>query len=238
MDVTTRRDWESMNTINKLPTLDELVNFLNERRNLLESIQSKNVDVRRGHATESSSVKRDKISSLTVTETVKYKCFICEGNHSAFQCEQFKVLSAEERIELVKQKGLCFNCLRAGHTSQQCKSRTCQRCNKHHHTLLHKEKPKIAMKITSKEANLDNSSDEQSTIACASQMGASSKQVLLSTACVMVRDKSDNNFVLRALMDNGSQSNFISKKAYELLRLNKRNIHIEYRITEIIGNHQ
>ena len=46
--------------------------------------------------------------------------------------------TAEEKRALLKEKGLCFNCLLFGHRVSQCRVKmVCRKCSKRHNTLLH-----------------------------------------------------------------------------------------------------
>lgn len=45
-----------------------------------------------------------------------------------------------EKIDFLKEKGVCFGCLKIGHMSKDCKSRlTCDVCNQNHPEILHIE---------------------------------------------------------------------------------------------------
>ena len=70
--------------------------------------------------------------------------------HNITECNTFKNSSNEEKMKLIKQKGVCFGCLKTGHLSRDCTSRRrCDvnigmndnsepiLCNKSHHPLLH-----------------------------------------------------------------------------------------------------
>ena len=46
------------------------------------------------------------------------KC--CEQTHKIFKCGKLKKISVRERAELIKDRKLCFNCLRPGHRSEDC----------------------------------------------------------------------------------------------------------------------
>lgn len=49
----------------------------------------------------------------------------------------------EERIKYVQQENLCFGCLKIGHNSKACTSRSvCDSCEKRHLTCLHQEREK------------------------------------------------------------------------------------------------
>ncbi|XP_039452999.1 uncharacterized protein LOC120431927 [Culex pipiens pallens] len=69
------------------------------------------------------------------------KCDVCGlGQHKSWKCPQFLEMAVPQRLIKVKEKQLCFNCLRAGHTSAQCVSNgACATCKKRHHTLLQAE---------------------------------------------------------------------------------------------------
>ncbi len=51
-------------------------------------------------------------------------CQKCSAEHGLYACEQFKALSSEEKSSFIKEKRLCFNSLRSGHGSKDCKSKT------------------------------------------------------------------------------------------------------------------
>ena len=59
--------------------------------------------------------------------------------HKVSDCQTLKNISATERRETVKRKGLCFNCLSNTHQISNCKSKvTCKikGCGKKHNTIL------------------------------------------------------------------------------------------------------
>ncbi|XP_039447422.2 uncharacterized protein LOC120426708 [Culex pipiens pallens] len=69
------------------------------------------------------------------------KCDVCGlGQHKSWKCPQFLEMAVPQRLIKMKEKQLCFNCLRTGHTSAQCVSTgACATCEERHHTLLHAE---------------------------------------------------------------------------------------------------
>lgn len=81
-------------------------------------------------------------------------------------------LSIDDRVNFVKSKHLCFNCLRSDHPVTKCVSKTsCLRCNSRYYTLLHR--------------------DSQSAITSLQTTIKSVPHVLLGTAIVRIRDSSD-----------------------------------------------
>ena len=67
-------------------------------------------------------------------------CTFCKSTqHQIAQCPQYTELSLEDKRSAILSKGLCFNCLHAGHVAKDCQSRfNCQVCKGRHHTSLHR----------------------------------------------------------------------------------------------------
>ncbi|KAK5977582.1 hypothetical protein GCK32_010758 [Trichostrongylus colubriformis] len=63
-------------------------------------------------------------------------CSFCDSNqHSSFDCTHFP--TPQHRIQITRDKRLCFNCLSSKHRTKECQSkRSCQKCSKRHHTSL------------------------------------------------------------------------------------------------------
>ena len=66
------------------------------------------------------------------------RCIKCQAAHALYKCHAFEQLSRPQRKEFVKKSGVCFNCLRTGHGSRECKSTySCNVCKERHHSMLH-----------------------------------------------------------------------------------------------------
>ncbi|GFU18279.1 integrase catalytic domain-containing protein [Trichonephila clavipes] len=76
-------------------------------------------------------------SNVFVAET-KTSCVLCKGNnfHPLSKCYQFKKLSVEDRVEVVKRNNLCFHCF-LPHKLKQCRSEKNCFCFTHHNSLIH-----------------------------------------------------------------------------------------------------
>jgi len=61
-------------------------------------------------------------------------CVFCKGDHKSGVCSN--ITDPKERLQIVKQDNLCFNCL-AKHKATRCTSKfSCRECKKCHHTSL------------------------------------------------------------------------------------------------------
>ena len=77
----------------------------------------------------------------TYIEDEVVSCWLCNQQHRLIECNKFKNKPIEEKIKIVKEQRLCWNCLSKGHVLKECKSQHCckvSECNQQHHTLLHR----------------------------------------------------------------------------------------------------
>ena len=75
------------------------------------------------------------------TKPKNSECPFKDGQHAIWMCEKFNSIELNERREHVQKFRLCLDCLRAGHRSKDCKSRTCTvpNCGRQHNKLLHSD---------------------------------------------------------------------------------------------------
>lgn len=157
------------------------------------------------------------------------KCVFCQGNHFSSDCNKY---NTTERINLVKSKRLCYNCLSGKHQLKDCSSQNrCHNCHKKHHTSicqsLKKGNSNISVVTTS---NADSNTNKS-----ASNLDADAKPfkvnsvfngfcsnptnyVLLGIASVEVVG-SECYSLAHMLFDNGSQRSFITQEFSDLLNL-------------------
>ena len=68
------------------------------------------------------------------TRKFAHKCAFCQKNHHSNECKSYPDMNS--RLDVLKEKQLCFNCL-GKHHLKQCKSRrTCRFCDKRHNTSI------------------------------------------------------------------------------------------------------
>lgn len=156
-------------------------------------------------------------------------CTLCDEQHSIWQCSAFIQQSHSEKVEFVKIKGLCLNCLQKGHVIATCPSkRSCFHCSGRHHTLLHIQNNTMtndSMNTTSQSAT-HNVSDDTRINTLHVHRNCIRNQVLLATALVKVTSPNNDQLILRALLDQGSEASFISEAAVQHLKLKKSPIHL------------
>ena len=65
-------------------------------------------------------------------------CCYCQGSHIIVICFKFRKMPYEQRVAAVRERRLCFSCLRKGHVAVDCPDQaSCDMCGKPHSTLLH-----------------------------------------------------------------------------------------------------
>ncbi|XP_067205342.1 uncharacterized protein [Linepithema humile] len=169
-------------------------------------------------ASESVAVKSRSLNARVHTSNKQLidesrKCPACSESHLLFRCKQFFFLNADQRFALVKKLKCCVNCLRLGHATTACtNSRKCYKCDKPHHTSLHRDNKHFETNANS-EDNSANTANVNKPIAGPSVLTASTgaprnyATVLLATAWVKLRTPDDRTVRVRALLDQGSGIN-------------------------------
>ncbi|XP_072159686.1 uncharacterized protein [Bemisia tabaci] len=192
-------------TETKYPTIDSLVDFLEKECLQLD-----------GSAAKSTKPKhKQPPSKQTLTASVKpkqsssqQKCPCCTQDHPIYFCESFLAKSIPERRSFVKEKNLCFNCMKFNHSSSVCKNQyTCKTCHKRHNSLLH----------------LEDTSNQDSSKPPKTAMVSNSKPkeyaCILGTALVLVKDSFGGYQPVRGLIDSAAMSTFITKRCANKLGL-------------------
>ena len=133
----------------------------------------------------------------------KYNCTLCSEKHYCYHCDKFKAFSPKQRQEHVARNSLCQNCLKPGHTSEQCRSLyKCAVCKLKHNSLLH---------------------DDSAALASPALGLASASAIipdgLLMTANVLVTGTNGITHTARAFIDGGSSVTLISAKLKTALAL-------------------
>ena len=151
-------------------------------------------------------------SKKSAASSCKVQCTLCPLMHYVFQCSKFQDMSVQQRKTHVQSSSLCSNCLRPGHSLQDCQcSYRCRICKNQHNTLLHTDSaPTSGTVHTVTQSSQRPLSTEQR------------KEKLLMTSQVVLTGPTGKQMVVRALLDSGAEVSIISSKIMTTLHLKKQ----------------
>ncbi|XP_062535419.1 uncharacterized protein LOC134204656 [Armigeres subalbatus] len=244
LDPSTRRGWEEHSSTKDQDTIKDLLEFLQRRIQVLEALPAK-VESK---VFEQSPQRRKKPYSPKVSnsavQSYNAKCPSCAEIHGLHTCPSFLRMSQSSRESFLREASLCRNCLKRGHIARECTSKfSCRYCRGRHHSLLcfkggerksSQGSPRRSISGgTPKQGSIStnfraaNALAVESTSSNAAQCASS--QVLLATAVLVVEDDVGRRYPARALLDSGSECNFISANLCEAMNVSiqKANIAIQ-----------
>ncbi|XP_071574017.1 uncharacterized protein [Temnothorax nylanderi] len=225
LDSTTKKAWETSIPDNEVPNLKSLTDFLSKRCQALDAIFGK-MSVSQSAISSKPSNKSKSLSATNVI-TSNFSCPQCKENHALYHCEAFLKLPVEKRIQIVKRAQLCMNCLRStAHRSRDCNSSTCRQCQKKHNTLLHLSSASNTVTSISNEPQSSEAKQDTQPIAtqCLSDQQSRAHNTVLSTAIIHVFDSNNQVVSCRALLDSGSQVNFVTQQLANRLHIKEQPI--------------
>lgn len=177
-------------------------------------------------ATNINSIKpkdKEDIKSSTVSQSSQIKCLFCHyTNHTLDKCSQFKSKTQQDKMNFLKEKGVCFGCLRHGHISKDCRSRLeCQVCHRKHPSVLHVEKETNA---TSKET-VSTAPELQQT--CGHIGAGEEDTAVFSIVAVQVKGVKGNKAIhTYAFLDPGSSGTFCTASLAQRLGATGKNCNV------------
>lgn len=229
LDPESRMQWEtSISAKDDLPTLPKFEEFLESRFRALEYLNTKS-NKPTGKPIVTPRQIKSRVHHVTDEQPCQpssLKCPFCEESHKLAYCKLFAKECYDSRHNFVKKEGLCFNCF-GRHSLRNCRhTTTCKLCKRRHHSLLH---PKTADTNTVEQSSSSSSCDQVTTPdksnfhhVTSHVSKESDSEGLLGTAVVGAKTLQGINQLLRLLLDQGSQSSFITEAAVQLLGLKKR----------------
>ncbi|XP_074040052.1 uncharacterized protein [Leptinotarsa decemlineata] len=156
------------------------------------------------------------------------QCPLCQSKHLLYTCPKFLEKTVTDRYNLCKSLHRCFNCLSNMHDIRTCKSNVCCRwCNKRHHSLLclmeksTSSTPQTQTSTSNSTVGNTPAAQEVATVNCGCGFTKRNSVVMLATTRVEILSNRGNYHNFRALLDPGSQSTFITQKAFNNLGLPK-----------------
>ncbi|KAM8719460.1 hypothetical protein ACLKA7_012076 [Drosophila subpalustris] len=230
LDPESRRKWAEISQDNMSPTIDDLFQFLDARCEEFELSQ--------GHATAEAATcnnnnDKSKKSTRNLVATGQGACVKCGSTeHLLFGCSQFHNMSIEQRRSYIKDKLLCFNCLKPGHTSAKCGSaHSCRHCRGRHNTLLHTQVSPLQSSANQTQqietASEDSQEQKVSLVpnrhisqaprAATCILSQGRNKGTLPTAWVNVRNAHGTFTACRVLLDSGSELSYVSERCIHAL---------------------
>ena len=153
-------------------------------------------------------------------EARSIKCSKCNGDHFVVNCQEFKDMSCDNKVNFIRRNNMCFNCLCKGHRSADCKKPPqCGKCTTKHHALIHIDRPPSRGSVTVNQvssANVDVKSGAKDV--SVNNVNVQSHKVCLRILPVVVHGK-DVEIETYALLDEGSQVTLCDGKLFEHLNL-------------------
>ena len=175
-------------------------------------------------------VTQNTASQTQVTSYSQLQCRLYERTgHELIKCFEFKKKSLEERRSIVKAKGLCFGCLKLGQFSADCQERLiCKECKRSHPTLLHGAKSnkhctRSSNNVSSNQQAAKQSEGESanvnSTVCRSLDMQSDVTTSIIIPVIAHHKDNPDNIVKTYALLDDGSDSTFITDNLLTMMGL-------------------
>ncbi|CAH0719933.1 unnamed protein product, partial [Brenthis ino] len=243
LDASTRREFEQSRAHDShLPTFDHLMQFVEKQVRVLElsdpkistnKVQSSTKPItgaipKTGYKPTSFSKTSAPIQKpcLTVASvnrpnknvSVERTCAFCgKSSHSIYRCFAYNDLTPIERLNKIRELKLCENCLRDGHCFSECPSKIkCTLCKQIHHHTLHLD---TNLNEDNNNTISSNSSNQNHTVALTC---SSNSTVLLGTAVIHVKDNWGSYHSLRAVIDSGAMSSYLTNSCAQRLGLPRR----------------
>ena len=236
LDHHTKREWEGSIKTNQLPNLKSFMEFLKNKAQLLETLDT------RDHSKPSPKPFIRSLNHIATNEkspVLEVTCSFCKANHFTYKCFKLMALPCKQRYIELRNLKICCNCLKGGHHADTCRSnRVCKTCKKRHNTALHSEGFNLNSDVNSpgREKNIDatkaqnaslHTSESGPAVTANNDLGditvlsntGLTNQILLSTVQLCIYDAYDKPIKCRALLDSGSQSNFITSELCKRLKL-------------------
>ncbi|XP_073840069.1 uncharacterized protein [Musca autumnalis] len=145
--------------------------------------------------------------------TGKTNCNYCQKvGHLVDKCQKYLQLTVPDRLAWAKKNRACFRCLRHNYTVKCESDIKCRTCGLNHHPTLHENKTSTTYVTKSK------------------------RSVLLATAQVRIKNIHGEWVTLKALIDQGSQTTFITEEAAQILQMSRIKTNMElHGLGEVVG---
>jgi len=186
VDEVTRKQWEMKAVSQRITELEAIMKFLEGKCQALELIHASQYP----RNNNSSGVSKPTKNAYVATHS---SCVLCRCNHPLYRCKHFRKASSQQKLNLIKQNQLCFNCLVNSHRTSQYKVEwRCKFCSRKHNSLLPCESEQ-AQKNNSNDCNnerqpqstrTEQNNSQSGVTVCHTSKGGLSSQIVLATVIV------------------------------------------------------
>lgn len=220
LDADNLRHWEeSLQGSKAIPALKTFFEFIETRINILNNTISPPQMTNQRFVPTMRSQNRERAQAM-LTLNSNFKCFMCGANHVIARCNQLLHAAVRDRIAMVKAKGLCTNCL---NRHNECPyGANCRHCDGAHHSMLHENNEPASVHIINTPNENDNGAESEDSVPPEVYEQffhtRTPSQAILATAIVPISYKG-RTLRVRALIDQGSTANLITKRLCQALRL-------------------
>ncbi|GFW24008.1 integrase catalytic domain-containing protein [Trichonephila clavipes] len=213
------RSFERQRKNNETATLDSIVSFLKSEMQSEEKIKLSRSDIfpyqRECKQLAESQRSLPSANELFINEPNEI-CVLCLKNHPVRYGKRAFFIPLEEKIAIIKRKGLCRIYLAKGHLASRCRSQiTCQLCSKRHVKFMC---PNVeCYKSDSLKQDVNDKNINENTVD--SLHFRATNEVILQTLVVNVHSIKRERKA-RAIIDTGSQKSYILRSTAEELGFN------------------
>ncbi|XP_023211075.1 uncharacterized protein LOC111613956 [Centruroides sculpturatus] len=184
LDATTRGWWERSLKGDDIPPLNDLLEFLKGH-------------VRTLQPTKTQTNKKFMPKVTSPSSQTKRQCACCKGDHALYKCTKFQKLKVQDRIELAKREGLCFNCLSKNHRVRNCTINvSCLNCKRRHNSLLCYGKERNSISKVDSESTPQTSLSSMNSSICPEMTKETICKSICASHCEGGSRKNVNNQVL------------------------------------------
>ncbi|XP_070406798.1 uncharacterized protein [Nothobranchius furzeri] len=165
---------------------------------------------------KTNSTEQSDTQSIIITSK-DFSCVLCQIAHPLHKCPDFLKLSLENRRKFVKEKKLCYGCLKQGHNAKDCKRRfSCDTCSKRHPTCLHDDNYWNSLQKETQVSVNNGTQVNSPTAATAMSLNVARPEHTISTSMIVPVWLSTANNPLKeklvyALLDTQSDAVFIDQ---------------------------
>lgn len=242
------------------PDFSHFVKFLNKEARIacnpitsLQAIKSSDQDhkhfikdkLRRSHTLNA------KTLSTSTNEKESMACLFCKKpGHALHTCRKIMEKTVEERVKFVQSEKLCFGCLKSGHNSKSCTSRSvCDKCQKAHPTCLHQDREKRDKeqnpKTNQETVHVSDPQQQDSKHVTSNRVIQQKTQGCTSSVIpvyISTVDNPEKEKLVYALLDTQSDTTFILKDTAESLNTMSEPVKLKISTitskTKIVSSHK